>query len=191
MSKSLQVASSEPVAKAYPFGKNYGRAHSQLVTPFHPGIHCEVNLSSRQRWSNGGAKNYSYCIFDKFANNRLTVTAFMSLSWPGKVCLQDPSRMSHNFALASHAPDTKVRVSGARDKDITSPVCPMKDVHCCPVSMSHRALSQNNLAFQYEALDSLRDCTWPMEGIWDEEYERTRLSSRISTYFYQSYISIL
>jgi hypothetical protein len=52
--------------------------------------------------------------------------------------------MSHNFALASHAPDTKVRVSGANDRDITSPVCPMNEVHCWPVSMSHRALNQNN-----------------------------------------------
>lgn len=31
-------------------------------------------------------------------------------------------------------------MSGDKDKDITSPVCPMKDVHCWPVSMSHRAL---------------------------------------------------
>lgn len=54
----------------------------------------------------------------------------MSLSWPGKVCLQVPSRMSHNFALASHAPDTNVRVSGAKDRDITSPVCPINEVHC-------------------------------------------------------------
>jgi len=55
--------------------------------------------------------------------------------------------MSHNFALASHAPDTKVRVSGANDRDITSPVCPMNEVHCWPVSMSHKALNQNNSAF--------------------------------------------
>ena len=46
MSKSRQVASSDPVAKAHPFGKK--------------------------------------------------VTALMSDSWPGKVCLHTPSRMSHN-----------------------------------------------------------------------------------------------
>lgn len=84
----------------------------------------------------------------------LTVTAFMSLSWPGKVCLQHPSRISHSFALASHAPDTKVRESGASDRDITSPLCPRNDVHCWPVSMSHRALSENNLALVYFARGS-------------------------------------
>ena len=46
MSKSRQVASSDPVAKAHPFGKK--------------------------------------------------VTALMSDSWPGKVCLHTPSRMSHS-----------------------------------------------------------------------------------------------
>lgn len=45
----------------------------------------------------------------------------------------------HTLAEASHAPDTNVRVSGARDKDITSPVCPVNDVICWPVSISQRA----------------------------------------------------
>ena len=88
MSKRRQVASSEPVAKANPFGKN--------------------------------------------------VTALMSLSWPGNVCLHCPSRMSHSLAEASQAPLTKARHCGDRDKAITSPVCPRKEVTCWPVSMSHR-----------------------------------------------------
>lgn len=56
MSNKRQVASSLPVAKAKPFGKN--------------------------------------------------VTAFMSDSWPGNVCLHIPSLMSHSFADASQAPKT-------------------------------------------------------------------------------------
>ena len=44
------------------------------------------------------------------------------------------------LAEASHAPDTNVRMSGDRERDMTSPVCPVNDVVCCPVSMSHRAL---------------------------------------------------
>ena len=45
------------------------------------------------------------------------------------------------FAEASQAPETKVRMSGASESDITSPVGPVKAVHCWPVSMSHSALS--------------------------------------------------
>ncbi|CAG9135121.1 unnamed protein product [Plutella xylostella] len=48
--------------------------------------------------------------------------------------------MSHSLADASQAPDTKVRWSGARERDITSPVCPVNCPHCWPVSMSQRAL---------------------------------------------------
>merc|ERR1712241_1390317 len=48
-------------------------------------------------------------------------------------------RMSHSLADASQAPDTKVRMSGERERDITSPVWPVYVVDCCPVSMSHRA----------------------------------------------------
>lgn len=57
MSNKRQVASSLPVAKAKPLGKN--------------------------------------------------VTAFISDSCPGKVCLHIPSLISHNFAEASHAPTNK------------------------------------------------------------------------------------
>ena len=32
-------------------------------------------------------------------SSQLTVTALMSLSWPGKVCLHMPSRMSHNYKI--------------------------------------------------------------------------------------------
>lgn len=62
--------------------------------------------------------------------------------------------MSHSFALASHAPDTKVRESGANDKDITSPVCPMNEVHCWPVSISHKALNQNNSSSSHNLQES-------------------------------------
>ena len=68
--------------------------------------------------------------------------ALMSDSWPVKVCLHIPSLTSHSLADASHAPDTNSRVSGARDRLITSPVCPAKVVVCWPVSMSHRALGR-------------------------------------------------
>lgn len=47
--------------------------------------------------------------------------------------------MIHTLAEASHAPDTNVRVSGASDKDMTSPVCPVNDVICWPLSISQRA----------------------------------------------------
>lgn len=41
--------------------------------------------------------------------------------------------------MSIHLPDTNVRISGDRDSDITSPVCPKKEATCCPVSISHRA----------------------------------------------------
>jgi len=44
------------------------------------------------------------------------------------------------FAEASHAPDTKLLASGDKLRLMTSPVWPLKDVVCCPVSMSHSAL---------------------------------------------------
>lgn len=52
------------------------------------------------------------------------------------------SRTSHSLMEASQAPDTKVWLSGARDRDITSPLCPAKPTVCWPVSMSHRALER-------------------------------------------------
>lgn len=72
--------------------------------------------------------------------SKLTVTALMSDSCPGKVCLHAPSLTSHNLAEASQAPDTKQRMSGDNESDITSPVCPTNVVHCCLVSISHNAL---------------------------------------------------
>jgi len=44
------------------------------------------------------------------------------------------------LADASQAPDTNVLMSGDRERLITSPVWPLNEVVCCPVSMSHRAL---------------------------------------------------
>lgn len=72
----------------------------------------------------------------------LTETALMSDSWPGNVCLHIPSRMSHSLADASQAPEIKVRMSGDSERDITSPVWPVKAVTCWPVSMSQRALEK-------------------------------------------------
>jgi len=46
------------------------------------------------------------------------------------------------LAEASQAPDTNDLMSGATERLMTSPVCPLKDVVCCPVSMSHNALKQ-------------------------------------------------
>lgn len=71
---------------------------------------------------------------------KLTVTALISDSWPVNVCLHMPSRMSQSLAEASQAPETKVRLSGERERLITSPVWPVKPVVCCPVSMSQRPL---------------------------------------------------
>ena len=54
---------------------------------------------------------------------------------------EDPSTNRWpTFAEASHAPDTNVLMSGASERLITSPVWPVNDVVCCPVSISHRAL---------------------------------------------------
>lgn len=69
-----------------------------------------------------------------------TQMALMSDSWPVKVCLHMPSLISQSLAEASQAPETNKRASGARDRDITSPVWPANVVVCCPVSMSQRAL---------------------------------------------------
>lgn len=66
----------------------------------------------------------------------------MSDSCPVKVCRHMLSRTSHSLMEASQAPDTKVRMSGDRDKDMTSPLWPVKVVVCWPVSMSHRALER-------------------------------------------------
>lgn len=71
-------------------------------------------------------------------SNKLTVTALISLSCPGNVCLHCPSRISHNLAEASHAPETNALQCGDKDNAITSPVWPKNDVHCWPVSMSHK-----------------------------------------------------
>lgn len=71
-----------------------------------------------------------------------TQMALMSDSWPVKVCRHIPSLTSHSLAEASQAPETKHRASGARDKLITSPVCPVNVVVCWPVSMSQRALER-------------------------------------------------
>ena len=61
------------------------------------------------------------------------------------VCLHMPSRMSQSFAEASQAPETKVRLSGERERLMTSPVCPVKPVVCCPVSMSQRPLQDRKI----------------------------------------------
>lgn len=52
------------------------------------------------------------------------------------------------FADASQAPDTNVRMSGERDKLMTSPVWPVNDVVCWPVSMSHKALKKDEALHQ-------------------------------------------
>lgn len=70
----------------------------------------------------------------------LTQMALMSDSWPVKVCRHIPSRTSQSLAEASQAPETNSLVSGARERLMTSPVCPVNVVVCWPVSISHRAL---------------------------------------------------
>lgn len=68
--------------------------------------------------------------------------ALMSDSWPVKVCLHMPSRTSQSLAEASQAPETNNRESGAKDRLMTSPVCPANVVVCWPVSMSQSALQK-------------------------------------------------
>lgn len=80
--------------------------------------------------------------------------ALMSDSCPVKVCRHIPSRTSQSLAEASQAPETNSLVSGARDRLMTSPVCPVNVVVCWPVSMSHRALEQEQMT-RYEH-------TWPL-----------------------------
>lgn len=83
----------------------------------------------------------------KGKNTRLTQIALMSDSWPVKVCLHMPSRISQSLAEASQAPETNNRESGARDRLMTSPVCPANVVVCWPVSMSQSAL-ENQTGYQ-------------------------------------------
>lgn len=80
-------------------------------------------------------------------NTRLTQIALISDSWPVKVCLHMPSRISQSLAEASQAPETNNRESGARDRLMTSPVCPANVVVCWPVSMSQSAL-ENQTGYQ-------------------------------------------
>lgn len=74
------------------------------------------------------------------AGTPLTQTALMSDSCPVNVCRHMLSRMSHSLTDASQAPETKVRMLGDRERDMTSPLWPVNAVVCWPVSMSHRAL---------------------------------------------------
>lgn len=83
----------------------------------------------------------------KEKNTWLTQIALMSDSWPVKVCLHMPSRISQSLAEASQAPETNNRESGARDRLMTSPVCPANVVVCWPVSMSQSAL-ENQTGYQ-------------------------------------------
>lgn len=46
------------------------------------------------------------------------------------------------FAEASQAPDTNVLISGAKERLITSPVWPPKEVIWFPVSIFHNALGE-------------------------------------------------
>lgn len=73
----------------------------------------------------------------------LTPMALMSLSWPPKVCLHVPSRMSHSLAVKSHAPEMKNLKSGDTARDMQSPRCPAKTVFWVPVSISHKTLKED------------------------------------------------
>lgn len=55
------------------------------------------------------------------------------------------SKQRLTLAEASQAPDTNVLMSGESDKLMTSPVWPVNDVVCWPVSMSHKALENNKI----------------------------------------------
>lgn len=98
-------------------------------------------LQMQIHWERTVEKGKRKCVRWKHRRNHnlaLTVTALISLSCPGNVCLHCPSRISHNLAEASHAPDTNALQWGDNDRAMTSPVWPKNDVHCWPVSISHK-----------------------------------------------------
>ena len=75
----------------------------------------------------------------------------MSDSCPPNVCRHIPSLRSHNFAVASHAPEIKVFLSSVKDKDMTSPVCPVNARVCIPVSISQSAL-KNKFSLKHKTV---------------------------------------
>lgn len=89
------------------------------------------------------------------AQRGLTQIALMSDSWPVKVCRQVPSRTSQSLALASQAPEMKSLKSGDTARLMQSPVCPTNTVFCCPVSISHRALPDEERLSQRKARTEL------------------------------------
>ncbi|KAG7280233.1 hypothetical protein CRUP_037594 [Coryphaenoides rupestris] len=162
-SNSLQVASSEPVAKALPLGKNCGddRGYlsccrfiddnqiitssgdttcalwdietSQQTTVFsgHSGDVMSLSLSPDFRTFVSGACDASIKLWDiRDSMCRQTFTGHESDINAVCVCRHMLSRMSHSLMEASHAPDTKVRKSGDRDRLMTSPLCPENTVVC-------------------------------------------------------------
>jgi hypothetical protein len=70
-----------------------------------------------------------------------------------------------------------VRISGDNDSDITSPVCPVKAVHCWPVSISHRALNdwisavdEYEQTMSYRLMMWLFDCHREIDNTTDSRY---------------------
>lgn len=124
----------------------HGKMWSALKSVYHEDLHCDlislrflkpcqtIDPCRQRRNERTGSR-----VVLRLAG-ALTQLALISDSCPVKVCRHMLSRMSHSFAEASQAPETKVRRSGDRDRLMTSPLWPENTVVCWLVSMSHSAL---------------------------------------------------
>lgn len=170
-SNSRQVASSEPVANAFPLGKNCGG----IWTPFS----LVWKLHALQRlFLSTQLSVWISTVASQNEAGTLTQMALMSDSWPVKVCLHMPSRTSQSLAEASQAPDTNSLVSGARDRLITSPVWPANVVVCWPVSMSQRALRDRSQCFKTHIHTLKSKCQWK----WTATFLRAGKSDHVYIY---------
>lgn len=118
-------------------GRSYWKKSAKIWRKFEGGASSQHTSLEFKDWTNFYVGSELRILFEYCASVGVSVENLHS---------EDRARRERyierirTFADASQAPETNVRISGANDKDITSPVCPMNDVTCCPVSMSHKAL---------------------------------------------------
>ena len=104
---------------------------------------------------------------------KITVTALMSDSCPVKVCLHCPSRMSQSLALASQAPDRNTRLSGNRDRNMTSPVWLANCVTSVLFSMSQRPLHTNLSSIMTRRSSQIRNAS-KQKLLWSTFYPENK-----------------
>ncbi|KAH9521683.1 hypothetical protein DERF_005317 [Dermatophagoides farinae] len=81
-------------------------------------------------------KKFCFHIFRKLSHDPVATAIPSSVTPKHDTLLSCPARTPRNIyewnkiTDASQAPDTNVRISGASDNDITSPVWPVNEVHC-------------------------------------------------------------